>query len=152
MPVQRRSNQGHFRILLVETNPVESDLWREAIRSTERPIELHVATSGSSALRTLHARKVTDAPDLILVDLSRADGDGEMVLRTLKDSHSFRKIPVVAMTAPTGGVEVTDAYRKGANACFGKPVDAEVASRVMKSLTTFWFSVAQLPPRSTGSH
>jgi chemotaxis family two-component system response regulator Rcp1 len=67
-----------FRLLLVEDNPGDVGLIREAIRTSQVPIECTVARDGEVGLAYLRNSRF----DLVILDLNLPRCDGAVVLQT----------------------------------------------------------------------
>lgn len=136
-------------ILLVEDNPGDVELTREALRSGRVATRLHVVPDGVEALAFLrrqgrHAAAVR--PDLILLDLNLPRMDGREVLAEVKADENLRVIPVVVLTSSHADQDVLKSYRLNANCYISKPVDFAGFTRIVQSLEGFWFSIVVLPP------
>ena len=97
-------------VLLVEDDPADELITREAFEHNKIGNTLHVVRDGEEALDFLYRRaKHADAvrPDLILLDLNlgRFSIDGWEVNRRLKADPLTRTIPVIALTAHAQRVE-----------------------------------------------
>jgi CheY-like chemotaxis protein len=136
-------------VLLVEDNPGDVRLTREALKEGKIRNNLHVAKDGVEALAFLRREgEHTDAPrpDLILLDLNLPRKDGREVLTEIKDDASLRQIPVVVLTSSQAEEDILRAYDLHANCYISKPVDLDQFIRVVKSIEDFWFTVVKLPP------
>jgi two-component system, chemotaxis family, response regulator Rcp1 len=136
-------------ILLVEDNPGDVRLTREALKEGKVHNNLSVAYDGVEALRYLrregeHAEAVR--PDLILLDLNLPRMDGREVLAEIKNDPQLRVIPVVILTSSQAEQDIARAYELHANCYVSKPVDLEQFITVVNSIETFWFSIVKLPP------
>jgi two-component system, chemotaxis family, response regulator Rcp1 len=135
-------------ILLVEDNPGDVRLTREALREGKVRNHLYVAADGVEALRFLrregeHADAVR--PDLILLDLNLPKKDGREVLEEIKGDPALRSIPVVVLTSSQAEQDICRAYDLHANCYVTKPVDLEQFITVVKSIEAFWFTIVKLP-------
>jgi len=135
-------------ILLVEDNPADVRLTREALREGKLHNNLHVATDGVDAMAFLrregpHADAVR--PDLILLDLNLPKKDGREVLEDIKADASLRSIPVVILTSSEAEQDILRAYDLHANCYVTKPVDLDQFIHVVKSIEQFWFAIVKLP-------
>jgi two-component system, chemotaxis family, response regulator Rcp1 len=135
-------------ILLVEDNPGDVRLTREALREGKVRNHLYVAADGVEALRFLrregeHAGAVR--PDLILLDLNLPKKDGREVLEEIKGDPALRSIPVVVLTSSQAEQDICRAYDLHANCYVSKPVDLEQFITVVKSIEAFWFTIVKLP-------
>ncbi|MDH5675695.1 MAG: response regulator [Myxococcales bacterium] len=81
------------RILLVEDNELNRDMLQRRLK--RRGFEVVIAVDGQEGVE----RAQSEAPDLILMDLSLPKIDGWEATRRLKANASTRHIPVLALTA-----------------------------------------------------
>ncbi len=136
-------------ILMVEDNPGDVRLTREALKEGKVRNHLHWVDDGVKALAFLrregeHAG--APRPDLILLDLNLPRMDGREVLGRIKADPSLRHIPVVILTSSQAEQDVVRAYDLHANCYVTKPVDLDRFITVVKSIEDFWFSIVRLPP------
>jgi two-component system, chemotaxis family, response regulator Rcp1 len=145
-------NHLHSRpveILLVEDNPGDVRLTREALKEGKVRNNLYVAPDGVEALRFLRREdEHHDAvrPDLILLDLNLPRKDGREVLEEIKQDVNLRSIPVVILTSSQAEQDICRAYQLHANCYVTKPVDLDQFVTVVQSIETFWFTIVKLPP------
>lgn len=136
------------RILLVEDNPGDVRLTKEALREGKVRNDLHVVGDGEEAMAFLRrGDHHADAPrpDLILLDLNLPKKDGREVLEELKVDPEFRRIPVVVLTSSKAEEDILRSYDLHANAYITKPVDLDQFIGVVKAVEDFWFTVVRLP-------
>ena len=101
---ERSADLGLPTVLVVEDNPTDLLVIKEAIGRTGRNLNLRVATNGEEALlylRELAASEPPACPALVLLDLNLPKVDGIAVLRYLRTSSLFSRIPVVVVTSST---------------------------------------------------
>ncbi len=137
-----------IEVLLVEDNPGDVRLTREAFKDARLHINLRVASDGVEAMAFLHQGEgFADAvrPDLILLDLNLPKKSGREVLEEIKSSPSLRSIPVVVLTTSSSEADVLRSYQQHANCYISKPVSLEGFLTVVKSIDNFWLSVVKLP-------
>jgi chemotaxis family two-component system response regulator Rcp1 len=144
-----RENARQIEILLVEDNPGDVRLTREAFKDAKVLVNLHVAPDGAEAMAFLgregkHANE--PRPDLILLDLSLPKKDGRTVLAEMKGNPSLQTIPVVILTTSESEADILKSYLLHANCYITKPVNLDGFLRVVKSIDNFWLSVVRLPP------
>jgi CheY-like chemotaxis protein len=135
-------------ILLVEDNPGDVRLMREAFREISVPHRLTVAESGRKALQLLRREAgCEDAPrpDLVLLDLLLPDVHGLEVLATIKNDPALRRIPTVVFSSSQNRDEVAQAYNLNANSYIAKPADLPDFIRVVRGVEEFWLTVVKLP-------
>jgi CheY-like chemotaxis protein len=136
-------------ILLVEDNPGDVRLTREALKEGKVYNNLHWAKDGVEALEFLrqegrHAK--APRPDIILLDLNLPKKDGREVLAVIKGDRRFKQIPVVILTTSEAEEDVLKSYELHANCYVTKPVDLEKFIQVVQSIDRFWLTVVTLPP------
>jgi two-component system, chemotaxis family, response regulator Rcp1 len=142
------SVQG-IEILLVEDNPGDVRLTREALKDGKIVNNLHVAENGVEALAFLRREgKYHDAvrPELILLDLNLPKKDGREVLAEIKADKDLKRIPVVILTSSEAEQDIVKSYNLHANCYVTKPVDLDQFITVVKSIEHFWLKVVKLPP------
>ncbi len=132
-------------ILLVEDNPDDVTLTKEALRESNLSFRLHIASDGIEALDYLHDLSETPAPDLILLDLNLPKKDGKQVLQDIKADKRLRHIPVVVLTTSQAEQDVQSAYDLHANCYVSKPVDFDEFIEVVRAIGNFWFGTVKLP-------
>jgi two-component system response regulator len=129
-------------ILLVEDNPADVRLTREALK--EARVRLQVARDGVEALEMLRSVAAPHRPDLILLDLNLPRKDGREVLQEIKQDEALRHIPVVILTTSQAEQDVLQSYRLGASAFITKPVEIDRFFQVVHSLEQIWLDVVRL--------
>ncbi len=137
-----------IEVLLVEDNPGDIVLTKEALRDDKLTINLNVVNNGEQAMdylcrRGAYTRAVR--PDLILLDLNLPKKDGREVLAEIKNDLALRNIPVVVLTTSQAEEDILKAYALNANCYVQKPIDLEQFMKVVKSIESFWFTVVKLP-------
>lgn len=137
-------------VLLVEDDPGDVMLTREAFADNKLRNQLYVVNDGVSALEFLRRRgQYVDAPtpDLILLDLNLPRMDGREVLAVLKADEMLRSIPVVVLTTSEAEEDIMRSYQLHANAYVTKPVDFERFINVVRQIDDFFVTVVRLPGR-----
>ena len=136
-------------ILLVEDNPGDERLTREALKEGKVYSNLHWVKDGVDAMEFLRRQgKHASAPrpDIILLDLNLPKKDGREVLQDIKNDPELKRIPVVVLTTSKAEEDVLRTYNLHANCYVTKPVDLEKFIVVVKSIDVFWLTVVTLPP------
>ncbi len=146
------SNQKRLRpiqILLVEDNPGDVFLAREALRESKMFSNLTVVNDGQKAMDYLtQAKDYADAgrPDLILLDLNLPRKTGYEVLEEIKKDKVLRLIPVVILTSSEEESDIVRTYSLHANAYISKPINLDQFIKIVNCIEDFWFTVVKLPP------
>jgi CheY-like chemotaxis protein len=138
-----------IQILLVEDDPGDVLITKEALEHSKVFNTLHCAANGEEALAFLRREGAyADAvvPDLILLDLNLPRVDGREVLAQVKDDPVLRRIPVVVLTTSQAEEDVLRSYDLHANAYVSKPVDFDRFVQVVQQVDEFFFTVVRLPP------
>jgi two-component system, chemotaxis family, response regulator Rcp1 len=144
----KRAEGRPVEILLVEDNPGDVRLTREALKDAKVLNNLSVVGDGEEALNFLYRRgKYASAPrpDLILLDLNLPRKDGREVLEEIKKDDSLMVIPVVVLTTSKAEEDVIRSYKLHANCYIPKPVDFNRFMEVIRQLENFWLAVVRLP-------
>ncbi|MGW1996905.1 response regulator [Embleya sp. NPDC001921] len=142
--------EGAIEVLLVEDDPGDVLMTREAFADNKVRNTLHVVSDGVEAVAFLRREgEYTDAPrpDLILLDLNLPRKDGREVLEEIKADEDLRRIPVVVLTTSEAEEDVLRSYHLHANAYVTKPVDFEQFISVVRHIDEFFVSVVKLPAR-----
>ncbi|MBF6074197.1 response regulator [Nocardia beijingensis] len=135
-------------ILLVEDDPGDELMTREAFEDNKIGNTLHVARDGEEALEFLYRQgRYPDAPrpDLILLDLNLPKYDGRQVLEKIKADPDLSHIPVVVLTTSAAEEDILRSYRLHANAYVTKPVDLDQFVAAIKQIDDFFVQVVRLP-------
>jgi two-component system response regulator len=143
-----KNNTAKPRILLVEDNPGDVRLTKEALKESQLEILLDVVSDGEEALDFLMKQnKHTQAirPDIILLDLNLPKKNGIEVLKELKVHESLKKIPVIVLTTSDAHHDITKAYSSYANCYILKPVDFDDFAKVIQLVESFWLNTVKLP-------
>jgi len=132
-------------ILLVEDNPMDVLMTREALKNWTIKHRLHVVEDGEEALDFLFRRGSYDAaarPDLILLDLNLPKKSGAEVLSQIRQDPDLSTIALVVVTTSDAGSDLQMCHELGANLCITKPLDLEDYIAAIGSIEQFWFSAA----------
>jgi chemotaxis family two-component system response regulator Rcp1 len=135
-------------VLLVEDDPGDVLIAREALAAGRLSTDLHVVTDGVEAMSYL--RRVDDyadapRPDLILLDLNLPRKSGHEVLAEVKQDPALRRIPVVVLTTSQAQEDVAKSYDLHASVHVSKPSDFDHFTEVVRQIDEFFGNVAVLP-------
>ena len=136
-------------ILLVEDNPGDVDLAREALESGKVRNLLHVVGDGEAAMAFLRQQGKyagVPRPDLVLLDLNVPKKDGREVLAEIKADPHLRCIPVVILTTSMSEADILKTYNLHANCYITKPIDLHQFIKVVQAIEDFWLTIVKLPP------
>jgi CheY-like chemotaxis protein len=135
-------------ILLVEDDPGDELITREAFEHNKIKNTLHVARDGQEGLDFLYRRGVfgdAPEPDLILLDLNLPKYDGRQLLEQIKSDVDLCHIPVVVLTTSSAEEDVLKSYKLHANAYVTKPVDVDQFMIAVRQIDEFFVQVVRLP-------
>jgi two-component system response regulator len=138
-----------IEILLVEDNPGDADLTREAMENNKMHVAMHVVGDGVEAMAFLRRTgKYVNAPrpDIVLLDLNLPKKDGKEVLAEIKADQDLKRIPVVILTISKDEEDILKSYNLHANCYITKPIDLNQFVKVAKSIEDFWLTIVKLPP------
>ena len=141
-------NGRPIEVLLVEDNPGDVRLTREALKEGKVRNNLSVAPDGVEAMAFLRREGIYSTaprPDIILLDLNLPKKDGRQVLAEVKAAPELRRIPVVILTTSRAEEDILKTYDLHANCFITKPVDFDQFVKVVQSIEHFWLSVVTLP-------
>jgi CheY-like chemotaxis protein len=138
-----------IEILLVEDNPGDVELTREAIENSKLLNKMRVVEDGEAALAFLRREGSyagAPRPDLILLDLNLPKMDGRELLAEIKADEDLRRIPVVVLTTSRAEEDVLKSYNLYANCYITKPIGFNEFVKVVKAIKEFWLHIVLLPP------
>jgi CheY-like chemotaxis protein len=100
-------------ILLVEDNPGDIRLIKEAMKEAKIINNLNVVEDGAEAiayLRRLEKFKDATRPDIIFLDLNLPKKNGREVLAEIKQDINLKQIPVVILTVSKAEEDIIKTY------------------------------------------
>ena len=140
--------KGSIEVLLVEDNPGDVRLTRDALRDSRIRMNLNVVGDGEQAMAYLR-QKGTYAkaarPSLVLLDLNLPRKDGREVLAEMRSDPDLSCMPVVVFTSSEADEDIVRSYRLYCNGYVTKPTFVEQYTRAVRSIEDFWLRVAKLP-------
>lgn len=140
-----------IEILIVDDNPGDVLLTKEALRDALILNQVHVASDGAEALAFLKREGVhRDAPipDVVFLDLGMPRVDGFQVLVEMKADPELRSIPVIVMSSSDAEKDLARAYDAQIAAYLVKPIDLDAYFGAIRAIKEFWFNVVILAPKS----
>lgn len=144
----RRHIYRQVEILLVEDNPGDVLLTKEALEEGKVTNNLHWVKDGVEAMAFLTRQgQFSDAPhpDVIFLDLNLPRKSGHDVLTFIKSDVQLKRIPVIVLTSSKAESDILLSYEQYANCYITKPVDLEKFMAIIKTLNNFWLQVVTLP-------
>jgi chemotaxis family two-component system response regulator Rcp1 len=137
-------------VLLVDDNPADIDLTREALNACQLQFHINTACDGVEALSFLQRQgnyAEAPVPDLLVLDLNLPRKGGLQVLKQLKSDPKLSKIPVVVFSTSQAAADIGQSYQFGANSYLHKPGNLADFMAVVQSMAEFWLGFASLPKK-----
>jgi len=141
-----------IELLIVEDDPGDVLLTREALGGSSIPHNLRVVEDGEAAIAYLRQTGVHEdaqRPDLVLLDLNLPRLDGREVLAQVKADPALATIPIVVLTTSGAQEDVVRSYELHVNAYVTKPVDLDTFTQVVRQVDAFFTTVVRLPTRNS---
>ena len=138
-------------VLMVDDNPADLDLAREALQEKAHRSQIYTVRDGEEALLFLHKLGTYSGkprPDLVLLDLNLPKKDGRKVLAEIKSDPNLHGIPVVIFSTSQLSEDIARSYELGANCYVTKPGNLIEFFNAVKAIEEFWFGIANLPEPS----
>lgn len=137
-----------IRIWLVEDNPGDVYLFREALQRAELNFDMVAIEDGAEALTLIRLKETSrrgPVPDVVVLDLNLPKADGIEVLEALRKSKDFSNVPVVATSSFISPSDRAGMEHLRVARYFIKPSDPEAFFQVATALK----EVLPARPRST---
>ena len=135
-------------ILLVEDDPGDVLMTREAFEHHKIANTLHVVSDGVEAVKFLRREEPYQhmpRPGLVLLDLNLPRKDGREVLADIKSDPDLCDIPIVVLTTSAAEEDILRSYKAHANAYVTKPVDFRRFVEIVRQIDEFFVTVVSLP-------
>ncbi|MFV8376599.1 response regulator [Flavobacterium sp. LB1P62] len=140
-----------LQILLVEDNMNDAELTIRALKKNNLANELIHLKDGAEALDFIFAqgkyleRKMSELPNVIVLDLKMPKVNGIEVLRRIKSDERTKRIPVVMLTSSKEDPDIQECYNLGVNSYVVKPVEFEHFVKAVSNLGLYWMILNQPP-------
>jgi len=134
-------------ILMVDDNPTDAMLVKEAFACSDENTEVFVAEDGVFALEFLRKQGSylqVPRPDIILLDLNMPRKNGIEFLAEMKADLDLRIIPVIIYTSSATDQDIKSAFQNYANGYIRKSANFDECIGIAKSISDFWFSTSIL--------
>ncbi|HUP91813.1 MAG TPA: response regulator [Solimonas sp.] len=138
-----------WNVFLVEDNPGDVVIMKEALRESGVPFTLQVARTGDEALARLTELVEgprPSPPSLIFMDLKIPPMSGLGLLAAVKSNPLLQRIPVLVLSTSSNEIDVAEAYRLHANSYLEKPMEFSCFVQMVRSVHDFWNATSVPPP------
>jgi CheY-like chemotaxis protein len=149
--------EGKLITILIADDDADDRLLLDRVLKKSRLYnDVRFVEDGEALLDYLYQRGPYDAPGaaprpgLILLDLNMPKKSGREALREIKADPNLRTIPIVMLTTSKTEEEIYRSYDLGANSFITKPVSFAAMVEIMHVVTSYWFSIVELPPGPLG--
>lgn len=117
-------DMGQFSILLIEDNPADVGLIREALLEHHLDCDLTVIGDGERAIQFVGELEAGHAPcpDLVLLDLNVPRKPGHQVLEHMRASRLCANLPIIVLTSSDAQDDRELAKKLGATRYLRKPI------------------------------
>ena len=138
-------------ILLVEDNAQDEKLILRALKKINLANEVDVARDGQQALDFLFAtgefaaRRGSDLPTVVILDINLPRVNGLDVLATLRADPRTRLLPVVILTSSDEERDRLRSYETGANSFVRKPLEFAEFAETVARLGVYWLATNEPP-------
>lgn len=143
----RDRREKPLRVLVVEDNPGDVHLIREALEGSAVDSSLTVLTDGEAVLDYLRRRDDDSElnPDLAILDLNVPKVAGRTILEEIDARAALRSVPVFVLSGSKSTDDVRETYERGADGYFVKPVDPDEFISLVRSIETAVADAGRLP-------
>ncbi len=141
-----------IHILLVEDDPADIRLVREALSEGRITNSLDVVRDGVEALDYLHRRgkyaepRTPTPPGLVLLDLNMPRKDGREVLAEIKASPELCDIPVIVLTTSDEESDILASYNQEAASYMIKPIHVDEFMAVLREHGAYAMTIVEAQP------
>jgi len=152
LSADRSANHSAITILMADDDEDDRILTADALKQSRLINDVRFVVDGDDLMHYLRREGAyaeggipSPRPGLILLDLNMPKKDGREALAEIKSDVELRRIPVVVLTTSKGEEDIVRTYDLGVNSFVSKPVSFDELARVMRSLTSYWFELVELP-------
>lgn len=133
-------------VVLVEDNPDDETLFREAWRRAHIAAPLVVVRDGAEAVDRVTAPSPAALPALVLLDLKLPSLSGAEVIARLRADPRTATVPVVVLSGSVGPHDIEACYAAGASSFLFKPADFAALEDLVRSVAHYWLRINEPPP------
>lgn len=138
-------------ILLVEDNEDDAFLMKRALSDAGVECNLQIAEDGQQALDYLAGtgpyadRTAFPRPNIVFLDLKLPLKSGHEVLEWIRHEPALENLIVIVLTSSSEPVDVTRAYKLGANSYVVKPPTVRQLQELAEAFKLWWLKQNKSP-------
>jgi CheY-like chemotaxis protein len=119
-----------LQILLIEDDNDDIELIQDALDDNKLSYQLKVIKDGGEVAGYLET--VNDIPDIIVMDFNLPKVHGREILKNIKQTDTFKTIPLLILTTSSSQDDIDYSYKEGANRYLIKPTTASGIRNVVE--------------------
>jgi len=133
-----------FVVLMAEDDEHDIVATKRAWKKNNILNPLYIVRDGEECLDYLYQRGKyrepgsAPAPKILLLDIKMPKLDGMAVLKHIRASEDFNRLPVIVLTSSKDEEDRLKSYNLGVNAYIVKPVGFDNFSRAVNAINVFW--------------
>lgn len=134
-------------ILVVEDNPIDSELIIRSISKLIPACQIYLAEDGEEALDFVFSRRKFSHRNsgkslrVIFLDIKLPKVNGFEFLKVVKTNPHMKSIPVVMISSSGENADIEEAFNLGANSYIVKPMDFDQFTIIIQKTATYWLSI-----------
>jgi two-component system, response regulator len=131
-------------VLVIEDNAVDAMFIKRTLKNSKITDCITTVNDGTAALEYLLDEgsnglgRITNLPQLILLDLKMPKMDGFEFLHQLRSYQKFKDIPVIIFTGSSDEHDKKMALNLGANDYYAKPISIPAFVAIIEEIGKFW--------------
>jgi len=137
-----------LNILIVEDNPVDEMLTRDAITASGLEAKIFVVHDGGQAmdyLKNQDSLDYSDRTDIVLLDINIPKRNGLEVLKEVKRDRTIQHIPIIMLTNSINPEDMEASYKQNASGYVSKSFNVAEFNDKIALIVGYWSKVAVLP-------
>lgn len=137
-----------LQVLMVDDDEGDIFMIEDVLLDLQLGLDLKSVQNGYQALAYLRKEPPYESaatPDLLLLDLNMPLMSGRQVLHEIRADQELCHLPVIIFSTSSAVFDIQSAYAEGSNCYITKPVGIKELETLLKSLSSFWGQVAELP-------
>ncbi len=141
-------------ILMADDDENDAFFMEHAFGAAQIPNPLHRVKDGEEAVAYLNGdgpytdREKFPLPHFLLLDLKMPRKNGFEVIQWVRQQPGLKRLPIIVLSSSREDPDINRAYELGANTYLVKPVRPEHLVELVKTLSQYWFNLAEQPDLS----